>query len=158
METRSLAEMKKEMQHIPHKELVEICLRLGRYKKINKELLQYLLFEKDHETAYVARIKDIISTRFAEMPQNSLFFSTKYIRKTLRLCKQYGQYSSDAQTPVQLNLHFCEELIACRHYWQGYTAIEGILQRTLLSTRKDIGKLHEDLQYDYEKQVAAMHI
>lgn len=153
METASIAEIKKELMHLPPKELVEVCLRLAKFKKANKELAHYLLFESHHETGYVEKVKAEISLRFEEMPVNSLFFTTKYIRKTLRIVKQYSGYSKVPQSAIELHLHFCEELKACYSYWRNYQAIESIYMRQLEKAEKDLGKLHEDLQYDFGQKL-----
>ena len=44
-----LQHIKKEIQHLPTEQLAELMLRLARYKKENKELLTYLLFESHDE-------------------------------------------------------------------------------------------------------------
>ena len=36
--TYGLQDIKKEIQHLPHEQLAELCLRLARQKKENKEL------------------------------------------------------------------------------------------------------------------------
>ena len=52
MKTASLKQVKEELFYKSDQELVELCLRLIRFKKDNKELLSYLLFEMDDEDAY----------------------------------------------------------------------------------------------------------
>jgi hypothetical protein len=153
METSSIAAIKKELNQLHQKELVELCLRLSKFKKTNKELAHYILFESQDEDKYIQKAKDEISLRFAEMPTNSLFFTTKYIRKTLRIAKLYAQYSKLVQTEIELLLHFCKELKACSSYWIKYQAIENLYDRQLEKIQKDISKLHEDLQYDYTKML-----
>ncbi len=150
METNSISEIKKELQQLPQKELLEICLRLTKFKKTNKELAHYILFEAHNENAYIEKAKIEISNRFEEMPMSSLFFSTKHLRKTLRIAKQYAQYSKLPQTEIELILHFCFELKQRKNYWQNYQAIEGIYERQIIKIASDSKKLHEDLQYDYE--------
>ena len=48
MKFASLSEIRKELQMLPPKRLQELCLRIARYKKENKELLAFLLFEDDN--------------------------------------------------------------------------------------------------------------
>jgi hypothetical protein len=156
MEAASIAHIKKELQHLPQAELIELCLRLAKYKKANKELAHYLLFEAQNEDKYIEQVKQDISERFENMPTNSLFFSTKYIRKTLRIANQYAQYSKLVQTEIELLLHFCEELKNCKSYWKNYQAIESIYQRQLDKIAKLLEKLHEDLRYDYEQILAKL--
>jgi len=151
METASIAQIKKELQQIPQKELIEICLRLSKFKKTNKELAHYILFEAHQEESYIQKAKDEITLRFEDMPTNSLFFTTKYIRKTLRIAKLYAQYSKLPQTEIELLIHFCQALKSANSFWRNYQAIENLYDRLLEKIQKGITKLHEDLQYDYTK-------
>ena len=64
MKTASLAEIKQELQNLSTKEIAELCLRLARYKKENKELLAYLLFESHNEEAYAVQVKEMIEEKF----------------------------------------------------------------------------------------------
>ncbi|MEX0362048.1 MAG: hypothetical protein AB3N10_13795, partial [Allomuricauda sp.] len=57
MKASTIAQLKKELQHRSPDELLNLCLRLGRFKKENKELLTYLLFEADHEEGYIESVK-----------------------------------------------------------------------------------------------------
>ena len=43
MKVSSLSELKKELHELPQKQLMELCLSLAKYKKDNKEFLDYLL-------------------------------------------------------------------------------------------------------------------
>ena len=45
MKAATVAQLKKELQFKSQEEIMELCLRLARFKKENKELLTYLLFE-----------------------------------------------------------------------------------------------------------------
>ena len=47
MKASSLNELKKELEYRDKKELLSFCMRLAKFKKENKELLTFLLFEKD---------------------------------------------------------------------------------------------------------------
>jgi hypothetical protein len=154
METSSIADIKKELNQLQTPQLIDICLRMAKFKKANKELAHYLLFESTREDQYIQKAKEEISLRFLEMPKNSLFFTTKYIRKTLRMAMQYAQYSKLVQTEIELLLHFCMELNECKYYWKKHTAIEGIFVRQIEKIKKDLLKVHEDLRYDYEQILA----
>ena len=60
MKAISLKDIKQELIHLSPNELQEICLRLSRFKKENKELLSYLLFHSSDEDAYIESIKKLI--------------------------------------------------------------------------------------------------
>ena len=58
MKAASLADIKRELKGRSPEEVLAICLRLGRFKKDNKELLTYLLFEAGDEAGYVQLLKE----------------------------------------------------------------------------------------------------
>ena len=58
MKAASLNEIKKELSYLDLKRVQELCMRLAKYKKENKELLTYLLFEAGDEPGYVAAVKN----------------------------------------------------------------------------------------------------
>ena len=73
MDTASLSEIKKELQTIPQKVLIEHLLRVSKYKKENKELLSYLLFESHDEQGFISSVQQLMDTAFDEInDSNSL--------------------------------------------------------------------------------------
>ena len=52
MRSSSIHEIKQELVNFKTAELTSLCLRLVRFKKENKELLTYLLFEAQDEQVY----------------------------------------------------------------------------------------------------------
>ena len=64
MKTATVKEIKDELQHFSKDELLEFCLRMAKFKKENKELLTYLLFEADNEAYYIEGLKKIITISF----------------------------------------------------------------------------------------------
>ncbi|MDO9156299.1 MAG: hypothetical protein Q7U17_05460, partial [Sediminibacterium sp.] len=56
MKAASVHEIKQALLSNSSKELAELCLRLAKFKKENKELLTYLLFEAHNEEAYIAEV------------------------------------------------------------------------------------------------------
>jgi hypothetical protein len=59
-----LSVLKKEMGNITSDDLTEICLRMAKFKKENKELLCYLLFDSNYEPEYIERVKNEIDILF----------------------------------------------------------------------------------------------
>ena len=57
MKAVTVKELKTELVDRSHSELMELCLRLSRFKKENKELLTYLLFESSNEAGYINSVK-----------------------------------------------------------------------------------------------------
>ena len=77
METSSLSELKKELSLIPAKDALEICMKLVRYKKENKELLHYLLFYAHDEQTYIEMVKKEMTFLFKDSIVFTLYLSKK---------------------------------------------------------------------------------
>ncbi len=149
MKIASIVTIKKELQHLSQDELLQLCLRLGRFKKENKALLTYLLFEAHDENGYIESIKKSLDELFETMNTDSYFYMKKTIRKILRQIRTYVRYSNKKETEVELLLYFCERLDALKPNIHRNRTLSNLYQRQLLSIKKKIHTLHEDLQYDY---------
>jgi len=66
MKAATVAQLKKELQYKSQDEVLQLCLRLARFKKENKELLTYLLFESDSEEGYIETVKEELLLYFCE--------------------------------------------------------------------------------------------
>lgn len=153
MKPATVAQLKKELKFRSSDELEVLCLRLARFKKENKELLTYLLFELDNEEAYVTQVKEHIELKFSEINTASFYYVKKSIRKILRETKKYIRYSSVKETEVELLLFFCETLRDFRPSIRQSTAMVNLYERQLALSEKKISTLHEDLQYDYSLEL-----
>src|ERR1700742_4014043 len=69
--TYGLQDIKKEIQHLNNAQVAELCLRVARFKKENKELLAYLLFEAANETAFIEKVKAEVGFIFSQLPSQS---------------------------------------------------------------------------------------
>tara|TARA_B100000809_G_scaffold222362_1_gene231272 strand:- start:587 stop:1057 length:471 start_codon:yes stop_codon:yes gene_type:complete len=149
MKAVSVVTIRKELKHKSNQELAELCLRLSRFKKENKELLTYLLFEADSEEGYVETVKAEIDEQFEIMNTNSYFYIKKSVRKILRNTKKYIRYSLNKETEVELLLHFCKQLKMMSPSISRNTTLTNLYDRNIEAVTKKILNLHEDLQYDY---------
>ncbi len=152
MKAATIHEIKQELSSLKPAALVELCLRLGKFKKENKELLTYLLFEAHQEQAYVESVKKEIDELFAEINQSHVYFAKKSLRKIIRIINKYCRYSSSKQTEVELRLYFCTSLKKSGITLYN-TIISNIYQGQLKKVHAVLDTLHEDLQYDYRKEL-----
>jgi hypothetical protein len=153
MRAATVQDIKQELATLKPKELVDICLRLSKFKKENKELLTYLLFEAHDESTYVLHVKEEIDELFAEMNQSHLYYAKKTLRKIVRVINKYCRYSSAKQTELELRLHFCKNLLASGIALHRNTVINNLYQSQLKKVYAVLHTLHEDLQYDYQKEL-----
>src|SRR5436190_20066172 len=108
MKAASVHELKQELSNTPAEQLVDLCVRLAKFKKENKELLTYLLFEAFDENAYIGNIKKEVITQFEEINMSSLYFAKKSLRKILRILNKFIRYTGSTETEVRLLLFFCK--------------------------------------------------
>ena len=132
---------------------MQLCLRLSKFKKENKELLTYLLFEANNEAGYIAEIKEEFDEAFEEVNNSSYYYMKKSFRKLLRRLKTYIRYSNSKETEVELLLYFCMKLKKFYPSVFQNRVITNMYEQQLDLARKAINKLHEDLQYDYLQQL-----
>ena len=146
-------EIKIALSQLSQPDLVTICLRLSRFKKENKELLTYLLFEADDEEGYIESVKGEIDFALEEINRRNFYFIKKGIRKILRMIKKYIRYSGNKETEVILLIYFCKRL----RVFQPSIERNRVLKNMYLQQKKvintAIGKLHQDLQYDYLEEL-----
>lgn len=151
MTTASIADLKKELKTLPTAEVIELCLRLAKYKKENKELLTFLLFSAGDIDGYIVTAKHDMEDAFATVSSTSIYFAKKSLRKILKDIGKNIRHASNVQVEVELLLHFCQLL----HHsgWLRYraTPISNLYTQQLKKLAKAIAQLHEDLQYDYQK-------
>ena len=153
MKSATVANIRKELKHKSNDELAELCLRLSRFKKENKELLTYLLFEADYEAGYIETVKAEIDEQFDQINTNSFFYIKKSVRKILRNTKKYIRYSLNKETEVELLLYFCQKLKAMTPSISRNTTLTNLYERNIIAIKKKVKNLHEDLQYDYNLEL-----
>ena len=153
MKSASLREIKQELGHKSATELLELNLRLARFKKENKELLTYLLFESHDENNYITNVKKYMDDEFENINTKSYFFIRKSFRKILTNTKKFIRYSKQKETEVELLLYFCSKMKSFKPSISRSARLMNIYNRQLLLIKKTVLTLHEDLQYDYQMEI-----
>ncbi len=153
MKAATVAQIRKELKYRSSDELEQLCLRLARFKKENKELLTYLLFESDDEASYVEHVKENMLAMFNEINTSSFYYIKKSTRKILRETKKFIRYSSVKETEVELLLFFCKQLKDFRPKIDGNRMLMNLFDRQIQFIKTKIKGLHEDLQFDYTEEL-----
>lgn len=156
MKAASISEVKTELKGKSAAQLAELCLRLARFKKENKELLTYLLFEADDEEAYRRSVKTEIEEGIAAINTSNLYLAKKMLRKVLRTTNKFIKYSGDKVTEAELLLHFCTELKASGIALHKSTALMNLYEGQVKKIKAAVAGMHEDLQYEYKAPLAAL--
>jgi peptide subunit release factor 1 (eRF1) len=153
MKPASLSFLKREIENLSAKEVQELCLRLAKYRKENKELLSYLIFDAGNESEYIKSVKAEIELQFSEINTTQMYFVRKSVRKILRTTNKYIRYSGQKQTEAELLLFFCSKLKDSGIPYQSVTSLNSLFENQLRKIRKAVSTLHEDLQFDYGLEI-----
>lgn len=151
MKAERINEIKKELRLLESAELVEICLKLAKFKKDNKEFLHYLLFESDNPDHYVQSVKLFLQDNFYSLSRNP-YQKAKELRKILRIINKHIKYTGSPAAEIELLMWYCNNLLQHAEIKASQKAISLLLIRQLQKIRKTILKLHEDLQFDYKEE------
>lgn len=153
MNTASLNEIKKELQTLDPSVLLGLCMRLAKYKKENKELLNYLLFEAHHEQAYITSVKEALNDFFKDVPAPNLYLTKKTLRKILRFVNKQIKYSGIVATEIELRVYYCSKIKEARVPLTEGTVLFNLYQQQRKKINTCLAKLPEDLQADYQREI-----
>jgi len=151
MKPATVHEIKQELSSLPPSQLAELCLRLAKFKKDNKELLTFLLFEASDLTAYIASVKKEIDQGFEDLPKPNLYLTKKSLRKVLRITTRQIRYTSSPQAEVELLTYFLSKIRQSGIPVDKHPILTNLYQGQLRKVHAVIASLHEDLQYDYKR-------
>lgn len=153
MKAASTQEIKNALKQLDAKAATELCLRLIRYKKENKELLHFLLFEADDLPAYIKSVNEETDLGFGKLNMDSPYWAKKGIRKILRGINKYIRYAGNKTVEVETLLHFCTAFKGIKPSLQKSTALANLYAAQIKKIKAALDTMHEDLQYDYRRSL-----
>ena len=153
MKPASISEIKQELTNTSPKELLELCLRVIKYKKENKELINYLLFEAHDIAGYIQNIKNEIDEQFLQINFSNLYYVKKSLRKILRTTNKYIKYTASKEAEVELLLYFCEKIKLSGIRINKSAALANLYNNQIKKIKAVVETLHEDLQHDHNKLI-----
>jgi gas vesicle protein len=153
MKAATVNDIKQELGNLSAKQLTDICLRLAKFKKENKELLTYLLFEANDEPAYINLVKQEIDEQYTSINDNNLYWAKKSLRKILRIANKHIRYIGTKPAEVELLIYFCTRLKESGIPFQKSTVLNNLYNQQLKKIKAAIATFHEDLQYDYLREL-----
>jgi hypothetical protein len=131
---------------------------LAKFKKENKELLSYILFESFDEASYIEGIKSEMDEQFENINRKSNYTFKKSVQKILRYTKRFSRYSDHKETEIDLLIYFCIKMKEKSYFLFRNTALINFYSRQIVEIRKKISSLHEDLQYDYNIEMKELNL
>ena len=156
METASLTEIKKELKVLSPQQLQDIIVRLTKYKKDNKELVHYLLFEAFNQKEFVRTIKEEIDEQFRQMKHTTPYMAKKTLRKTLRTTKKYIKFAGTREVELELLIYFCLKIKSYGLRLNAHRTIMNLYLTQVKRIEKVHSMLHEDLQFDFEEDISKL--
>jgi predicted nuclease with TOPRIM domain len=156
MKAASINEIKKELIELDSKAVQDLCMRLAKYKKENKELLTYLLFEAHDEAAFVNNVKTEMDELFQSLPSGNVYYIKKSLRKILRIVNKQIKYSGLKQTELELRLYFCVKIKECNVPLRSSTVLYNLNEGQVKKIKTVLTHLPEDLQFDYHREIVSL--
>ena len=153
MKASTINQIQNELATLEPKQVQELCMRLAKYKKDNKELLSYLLFDAIDEKSYIGNVKEEINRLFGEINRHTTYTTKKGLQKVVRNMKKFIKYSDNKQTEIELRIYFCSKVKTARIDLDLSTVISNLYYREKDKINVAFSKLHEDLQYDYKEEL-----
>jgi hypothetical protein len=154
MKPESISTLKSELQQVKPDQLVAICMRLARHKTENKELLNYLLFQSHDQEQYIEGVKNEIDAQFKNLNKTTSFLAKKTVRKVLKTTLKYVKFSDRKTTELDLLIYFCLKLKTSGLALRKGSVLGNLYLRQFERIKKVQSMLHEDLQMDYENEIA----
>jgi hypothetical protein len=152
MKASSLSELKKELEYRSNKELLSFCIRLVKFKKENKELLSFLLFEEGDITTYIENVKAETTAHFSDINNSNVYYVKKSLRKILRYVNKQIKFVASKQAEAELLIHFCNNIINFSIPINKSRQLSNMYETQLGKIDSALCSLHPDLQYDLRKQ------
>lgn len=153
METASVARIKKDLKYLQPEIMQEMMIRLIKYKKDNKELLSYLLYEASDEQEYIRQVKEEIDFQFLSLNRSRIYLAKKTLRKALKTTQKYIRYSGQKETEIELLIYFCKKMKGSGLNYKASRVVFNLYINQVKRIQKVISTLHEDLQFDYRDEL-----
>jgi N-methylhydantoinase B/oxoprolinase/acetone carboxylase alpha subunit len=158
MKAPSISKLEKELRTLEPKKVLEICVRLAKHKKENKELLTYLLFDSNDEENYVEDARQKIDVLFTGINRKTSYTTKKGLQKIVRNMTKLIKYSKSKQTELEIRIYFCKKVKASRIRLDSSSVIRNLYYREIEKISVLFSKLHEDLQMDYRGELEGLGI
>ena len=152
MKSATISQLKKELATLDRDDLLDVCIRLAKFKVESKELLTYLLTRADDEIGYANELCDEIDEHLNKPGR----IHKKTLRKVIRWMDKSLRFSGDKETELQVRIHFCRRIKDKQISFGDCRVSENMYATQLRKIDKAIDKVHPDLQFDFTQQLAGL--
>lgn len=153
MQAASQDTIKTELKQLPPKQVLDLLLRLSRFKKENKELLSYLLFEAGDEQGYLQQVKEEVDELFIQLKETGFYLYKKQIRKIQRVINKPIKYMGSKTSAVDLYLHMAIKMHEQKKTLYNRGFLEKALQQYVTKIERLLPSIDDDLQHDISQQL-----
>jgi len=120
-------------------------------------LISYLLFETNEQN-YIKGLKEALEDQLRIINQANIYYTKKGLRRTIRYIDRFLKYSNNKETEIEVRMHLCRELQDMSLPFSRSTQLQNMYDRQIIKIKHCISTLHEDLQYDYSKEVKELQL
>lgn len=152
MKAATISQLKKELIKLDYDDLLDVCVRLAKFKVESKELLTYLLMKADDEIGYAQELCSEIDQHLNAPGR----IHKKTLRKVVRWMDKSLRFSGDKETELHVRIHFCRRIKDKRISFGNCRVSANMYATQLKKIDKVIDKVHPDLQYDYTQQMSGL--
>lgn len=153
MKAASITELKRELEKRSNANLITYCLRLSKFKKENKELLTFLLFEEDDISKFIEAVKVDVIDLFKEINPKHVYFIKKGVRKILRSVNKFVRIAASKQAEAEMLIQFCNSFKELPSSATGNKQLSKLYDTQIKKIEVTLSTLHPDLQFDLKKQL-----
>ncbi|QDT11154.1 hypothetical protein [Planctomycetes bacterium K23_9] len=152
MKAATISQLKKELVRLDYDDLMDVCVRLAKFKVESKELLTYLLMRSDDELGYANDLCDEIDLQLTTPGR----IHKKTLRKVVRWMDKSLRFSGNKETELQVRIHFCRRIKDKKIRFGNCRISANMYATQIKKIDKAIGKVHPDLQFDFTQQMQGL--
>ncbi len=156
MKIASLAEIKKELQHLSQKELITLIADLSKFSTDNKLFLYFQLYGREQSGLFTEMVQEELVRQFQTGNTQNSYYAKKSAQGIRRKLNKYHKFTKDKATQVDLIAFFCEMLVEYGYLRHRHPVIDNLYLMQVGKIERLLGQMHEDLQYDYRDKLAEL--
>ncbi len=103
-------------------------------------------------------IKEEVDEQFGNMNKSNLYLAKKSLRKILRTINKFIRYSGNKQTDVEIRIYYCVKLKLSGIEIAKSQVLTNLFTNQIKKIESELSKFHEDLQFDYRKELEELGI
>jgi hypothetical protein len=153
MKIPGISEIRKELKFLDEKQLIELVLELSKLNRDNKAYLYFKLFEKDNPRLFIEMVEEELEFEFQKANTNHYHFAKKSAQAIRRKLNKNLKLTKDKAVQIDLLVFFCRKLKEYGYLDFRHPVIDNLYLMQMNKIEKSIAGLHEDLQYDYNKEL-----